>query len=192
MGLKQTVAPTREPLDRADVKDHLRITHTDDDYYIERLITVARQYVEEFTGRQLITATWKETRECFPAWSWQLDRPDLIAVSSVVYAESSAGATTTMPSTDYQVSTNDHRGKVAPAYGASWPSARYQMDAVALTYTSGYGSTPSTVPQAIKHAMLMMISHWYENRESALVSISKELEFTTTALLQPYVVGNYR
>lgn len=189
-GLKQTSAPSREPLDREEVKAHLRITSGDEDTYLDRLITAARQYVEEYTGRQLITATWKETRWRFPCWEWIADRPDLISVSSVVYTASD-GTSTTMPSTDYTVSTNQHRGIVTPAYGTSWPAARYQIDSVALTYTSGYGSTPASVPQAIRQAMLLLIGHWYENRE-ATGSISKELEFSVGALLGPYMVGNYR
>ena len=57
--MAQTVAPTLEPLTLAEVKRHLRIDHTDDDVYInDYLIPAAREYVEDETERQLITATW--------------------------------------------------------------------------------------------------------------------------------------
>jgi uncharacterized phiE125 gp8 family phage protein len=193
MGLKQTVAPAIEPIDRDDVKQHLRIGGGDEDNYLDGLITAARQFVEERTGRQLITATWKETRYRFPECEWTLDRPDLIGVSSLTYKLASDGTVTTLASTDYTVSTNGHRGVVVPAFGTSWPGARYEIDAVALTYTSGFGATAASVPQAIKQAMLLLIGSWYENREAVMVgTISKEVEFAVEALLAPYMVGNYR
>lgn len=192
MGLKRTSDAAKEPLTREEVKQHLRITHTDEDDFLDALIKAARQYAEERTGRQLITATWKETRWCFPEWQWTLDRPDLIAVSSIVYTASD-GTSTTMPSSDYTVSTNGHRGVVIPAWDTSWPAARYTLDAVAITYTAGYGATPASVPQAVKQAMLMLIGHWYEHREASLTgTISKEIEFAVHAILAPYEVANYR
>lgn len=192
MGLKQTVAPTREPLDRDEVKDHLRITSSDEDAYVDRLIVAARQAVEETTKRQLITATWKQTFEQFPVWEMRLDRPELIAVSSITYVASD-GTTTTHGSSEYTTSTLDHVGVITPAWGKSWPTARCQLDSVTVTYTAGYGATPATIPQAIRLAMLLLIGHWHENREAVAVgTITKAVEFSYESLLAPYTVGTYR
>lgn len=39
-----------EPIDLAQVKEHLRVSHNLDDEYITTLITTARQYVENYQG----------------------------------------------------------------------------------------------------------------------------------------------
>jgi hypothetical protein len=56
---------------------------------------------------------------------------------------------------------------------------------VQITYLAGYGGA-ANVPAPAKHAIKMLVGHWYANRESVLIgSISKELEFAVTALLSP-------
>jgi hypothetical protein len=49
------------------------------------------------------------------------------------------------------------------------------------------------VPAAIRHAMLMLVGFWYENRSTVLVgSISKQLEFAVESLLASQKWGSYR
>ncbi|TNH06634.1 head-tail connector protein [Testudinibacter sp. TR-2022] len=45
------------------------------------------------------------------------------------------------------------------------------------------------VNHALRHAMLMLVAHWYEHRESAVIgngTVSKEIEDGAWRLLQPY------
>jgi len=72
---------------------------------------------------------------------------------------------------------------VYPEYLENWPSVRLDDKAVQVTYLAGYGGA-ANVPTPAKHAIKMLVGHWYANRESVLVgSISKELEFAVSALL---------
>jgi uncharacterized phiE125 gp8 family phage protein len=60
---------------------------------------------------------------------------------------------------------------------AEWPSLDNVRlrDPVEVVYEAGYGS-PAEVPQRGKQAMLMLISHWYEHRESVAVgAVSSEI-----------------
>ena len=47
---------------------------------------------------------------------------------------------------------------------------------------AGYGAA-STVPTSIKQAMLLLIGHWYENREAMV-----ESKFAASLTEAPYVV----
>ena len=56
---KIKTAPTLKPLGMEDVKRHLNITigWTEDDEYLDALISVATDKVEQFTRRRLISQT---------------------------------------------------------------------------------------------------------------------------------------
>ena len=57
---EQSTAPAAEPVTLGMLKDHARISTEADEAHIEGLLLpAARQTVENETGRQLITATWK-------------------------------------------------------------------------------------------------------------------------------------
>jgi hypothetical protein len=59
--LERTVDPDIEPILLAEMKAHLRVTDTDNDTLITGLITGAREWVEDYTGRALIDQTWRLT-----------------------------------------------------------------------------------------------------------------------------------
>jgi hypothetical protein len=44
------------------------------------------------------------------------------------------------------------------------------------------------IPKPIKQAMLLLIGHWYENREATAFNVNRELAFSVNALLYPYKV----
>jgi hypothetical protein len=49
------------------------------------------------------------------------------------------------------------------------------------------------VPAAVRHACLMLVGFWYENRSTVLVgSISKQLEFAVESLLSSQKWGSYQ
>jgi hypothetical protein len=55
--LDVTVAPVAEPVGLADVKDHLRITWTNEDAWLTNAIKAARRWLEPRAGRALVTQT---------------------------------------------------------------------------------------------------------------------------------------
>jgi hypothetical protein len=50
------------------------------------------------------------------------------------------------------------------------------------------------VPAAIRHAILMLVGHWYDGARSGVLtgSISKEVEFGVKSLLDSQRWGSYR
>ena len=53
-------AATSEPIAQSEAKLFLKVDTSDDDALIGTIISSAREYVENFTGYQLLSATWKQ------------------------------------------------------------------------------------------------------------------------------------
>lgn len=189
--LKLVIAPAIEPVDLATAKDHLNVDFTDRDAYIQNLIVTARQHVERETERALITQTWDMVFDMFPASSQtciELAQTPLQSVTSVTYTDSS-GASTVWPSTNYVVDDVTEPPRLMPAYGQTWPIATLRpLAGVAIRMVVGYGVTAAAVPWPLKQAMLLLIGHWYLNREATAgaSNLPRSVEFAVDALLGTY------
>jgi len=182
-------APTVEPVTATEAKAHLRVSHTDDDTYIGTLITLARKQAETITQRALINQTWDYYLNRFPAEN-KLVIP-LSRLSSVTHVKYTDKDNTqeTFSSGDYIVDTVSEPGQIVLAYGESWPSFTPKpVNPIEIRFVAGYGAAASSVPEGIKHAILLLISHLYENREPITNVNMKEIPETVTALLYPYRV----
>lgn len=196
MALELVTPPVVEPISLSEAKLHLRVDVPDDDAYITSLIVAARQQAESITRRAFVTQTYKLTMDAFPCGPIYLPRPPLQSVSSITYVDT-AGVTQTWSASDYQVEATGGPfappGRVAPAYGQSYPATRAVFGAVTITFVAGYGSQASDVPQAIRQAILLVLGHWYEHRELAVVGTSVvELPRSAEWLLSPYRVLDER
>lgn len=163
MGLNRIVNPTSEPVTVAEMRDQVNITFTADDNRLALYIASARRTAENILGRALITQTWELTLDAFPE-AIRLDYPPIIAVTSLKYLESTAGALTTLDPACYVVDTKSHPGWIMPAYGYTWPSTYDTINAVIVTYNAGYGSA-SAVPENVKHWICVRAADAYANRE---------------------------
>lgn len=146
------------------VKAHLRVDHDTEDALIEALIGAATEWVETFTNRVLLTQTWDRLLDEVEGECIALPKSPVASVTHVKYIDT-AGTLTTWSSSLYQVDVASIRGRIAPAWGQCWPCAREQFGAWQIRYVCGYG-TPDDIPMAIRQAMLLIIGHWFEHRES--------------------------
>ena len=187
----RTVAPTATPVTTTQLKTHLNVAADDmaQDAYIASLGAAAVSYVDGHAGvlgRALVTQTWTQA---FPGFSICLRLPvgDVIAISSIKYYDAD-GVLQTVASTVYTVLT-DRRGPfVTPATGQYWPSpAGGRPDAVEVTWTAGFGPAGTDVPAAIRQALMLLVGHWYENRESVVAgTIAQNVPISSVALLAPF------
>lgn len=183
-GLTVVTAPAIEPLSLSEAKDQLSYSHDHQDRLIGSLITAARVYCETVTGRAFITQTLRLTADAFPAYDgeFRLPRPPLLTVTNVQYTDT-AGATQTVTAANYVVDATSLPGRIALAYGETWPTdAIQEIGAVRVNYTAGYGATAASVPETIKHAMRLLIGHWFVNRE-AVGQVGGPLELAVKSLL---------
>lgn len=178
--LVQTVAPVIDPVSLIEVKQHLRITHDDEDALLAFYVLAAQEYAERTTRRQLLTATYTLGLNAFPACRMlPLPRPPLQSVTSVTYLDTS-GASQTLATTGYSVVTTSEPGYLALKYSQSWPSTYSQAQAITITYVAGWASY-SAVPSLLKMALFLLVGHFYEHREA---TIEKALQMI------PYGVNN--
>jgi uncharacterized phiE125 gp8 family phage protein len=184
MILVRDTAPSLEPVTVEEVKVHSRIDTDVDDAYIAGLIKVARGYVEDTTGLQIVTGTWKMYLDRFSCSPVELPKSPLVSVSAVKYMDPD-GVQQTVDSSIYTVDTDSMPGRVYLAYGQSWPSIQCIRKAVEFDFSAGYGN-PTDAPEGLQHAILMLVAHWYENRENASVASLSDVPMGVSALLDQY------
>lgn len=168
---------------RTQAKTHLRVDGTDDDTLIDALINAAGERAEVVTGKQFWTAVRVLRMDTWHDPDYRRDRspdiyiplPPLQSISSVVYTDND-GVTQTWSTSDYVVDIYHEPGRVRPAYNVSLPTIRDGIhNAIAITYSCGYGTNATNVPASIGQGMLLQIGAHYKFREDVIsgVSISK-------------------
>ena len=164
MGL--TTVTTSDPLvEIGDVQEHLRIADSDHNDTLVGLVLAATDYIERETGQALRPTTLLATFDCFPAADISLPRPPLASVQSVKYIDA-AGVLQTVPTATYTVDTASKPGRLALNPGQTWPTS-YGPNSVSIAYTAGYANE-AALPATLKQLCLLMIGHWFENREGAI------------------------
>lgn len=163
--IETTTAPKLEPITLQEARDHLRVDGSDDDGVIAAAIVAAREFVENYTSRPLVTQTrtgYLSTLEGCVALSANLQ-----SVSSIKYIDCD-GVQQTLATSEYRVDTKGLVGSVSPAFGKAWPSVRNVSNSVEIEFVCGYGGQ-SAVPCAIKQAMLLLIGDFFEMREETVI-----------------------
>jgi uncharacterized phiE125 gp8 family phage protein len=136
-----------------------------------------------------VSTTWTLALDRFPVGTDPILLPmaPLQSITSITYLDSS-GASQTWSSAYYRVTVSRHPGRVVPIVGQSYPTTYQTTDAVTVRFVAGYGAA-SAVPLALKQAILLLVTNWFENR-SAVGDAGKEIPFSVNALLQAYDTGD--
>ncbi len=175
---ERVTAPEVEPVDVGTAKAHMHVTASVEaqDTLIGSLITAARRKAEAELGRALITQTWKLYLDTFPGNLGIIKLPyaPLQSVTHIKYYDEES-VQQTMDAEDYQVDTKDEPGRIKPEEDVTWPSVHaWKFNPIEIQYIAGYGDSPDDVPEEIRQAMLLMIAHWFENREDVVLSGSPQ------------------
>lgn len=208
-GLITTVQPAIEPITSSDTKLFLKIDLSDDDAIVTSLIKASREYVESFTGRSFINRTFKLSLDGIaesdvPLWEGTRVGPDInyrkrtiplwrspvSSVTSIITYDDADNATT-FSASSYYVDTSREPAQVILRSGSVWPSALRVGNAIEITYVAGYGSTASSVPEAVKIAMYQICSYLYENRGDNMDGNVIRMSPAIATLLQPYKILSF-
>jgi uncharacterized phiE125 gp8 family phage protein len=196
MGMTLNTGPTSEPVTLAEAKAHTRVAIADDDGLLAGYVLAARNHLEEITGRAFLTQTWDYKIDY--DWPWFLDtethrhsrlieitKAPLQSVTSITYVDS-AGASQTLASNQYVVDGSSVIGRIYPAYGVSWPTVRSQRDAITVRFVTGW---TDNFPDSLRQAILLLVGHWYENRETVVIGQApSELPMAVASLIAPFRV----
>ncbi len=213
--LKLVTPPGVEPVSVALVKSQARIDAdiTTEDSLIAVYISAARRYVEGACGRQMITAGYRLTVDCFPSPFGRpyysgagaisgIDMQPLLGLDIFDPARSAfklpnppliavssityidpSGNVQTLDPSTYTVDADSEPGRITPSTGLSWPATKPVIDAVVVNYTAGYGTAGTNVPETYQLAILQLAAHWYTNRASVSPGALNEVPMGTMALV---------
>jgi len=167
----------------ADLKAHMRVTHTQEDTLIGALRSAAIAWVEEHCNIKLGSYTARGYLPGF--YNSYIPIGPVTAISEVKYQ--------TTADTDYDTDLTTLAGTYwftdlisQPARIAfrEYPTTYdYALTPVVVSFTAGYTTMPAPVLQAIR----LLVAHMYENRQEEVTgSITTRLKFGLEALLNPY------
>lgn len=191
MKFKIVSAVEDEPVTLCDARSHLRIeafgyplAHPDD-AYITALISVAREWCEQYIRRALSEQTISVVLDEFSN-TIALPVTPVQSVTSIKYLNES-GVEQTLAPTVYYVDTYSGAIKLNP--NQAWPTVFNREDVITIEYEAGY----TVIPFPIRAAMLLIIGSLYENRQQDQMGSARitynSLPLGVYNLLQPYRAG---
>lgn len=187
--------PVVEPVSVSELKAHLRIDQefTQDDFYLQGLITAARIHVENASDRTLIRSKWQMKFDVFPAWEIVLPKPPIMSDPVVVtYVPSQSGNFTPVAFTDFRTDYDSTPAAIRPQWNGFWPTVRGAENDVTITYWAGFGLSGEQVPPPARHCILMLAAGWYANREAIVQGAINPVPMAVELMLGAINWGQYR
>ena len=187
MSLIMTGAPALEPVTLAEAKAHLRVDSALEDTFIASLITTSRLQVEAILGVALITQNWTWRFDRWPRGGVEFPLSPVSAVASVRIQNSDSSYSAVAPA-NYIV---DGRGAPPRLIAAStnFPNPGVAALGIEIQFAAGYGALASDVPAPLRQAILLLVGHWFENREPFVEgAMPKSFPDAVIGLLEPYRV----
>tara|TARA_R110000782_G_scaffold167129_10_gene259363 strand:+ start:3535 stop:4098 length:564 start_codon:yes stop_codon:yes gene_type:complete len=162
MSLRLITAPATMPVSLAEVKANSRIDvdNSDEDTFLSGLIAAATDHVENYTGRALVSQTWELVLDAFSP-SILLPKGPVTSIVSVKYFDPDEAEQTVSPA-NYALDDVADPQWLVRASNYSWPAVADGINNVTIRFICGY----ATVPPAIKHAILLLVDHWDQNRSA--------------------------
>jgi uncharacterized phiE125 gp8 family phage protein len=192
--LVRITQPLVEPVSLSAAKTQCRVDTDADDLYIQSLIAVARQYVEDTLDITILNTVWEASYDLFPVWAIVLPRPPMTAGTITVTYRTGDGTygSLSSDSSQFQVDTRVIPGRVYPNWASTWPATRGDETSVVVRYTAGYGADGLNVPPVVKHLIMLLVAHWYDTRQPAVVGAPISVPQTFDTLLAASGLGVYR
>lgn len=183
-GLKQTAAPTSEQITLADAVQHLRLdldggSPWPEESWLQTAIAASREAVEAYTGLLLAPQEVELGLAGFPVdWHWgdvrqpgvSLLTGPLLGVLGITYRDAD-DVEQELIDADFDVDDFARPPVLYPAFGVSWPAVSGARNCIRIRCRMGYTTRDGSpddhpLPAALRHAMLLMLGHLYENREN--------------------------
>lgn len=154
-----TAAAASEPITLAEAKAQCSVESSDEDTYLGGLISAARAHIESVCGIKIITQTVVVKCDGFTDLA-ALPIAPVASISSITYVDT-AGASQTLSTDVYELRASGLSASIVLKFGQAWPTIQTGSR---ITVTAIAGA--ATAPAEIKHAALMLVAHWFLNREA--------------------------
>ena len=181
-----------EPISLDEAKAHLRLDTDDDDALVSSLITAARVHIEQVLGHITVEQTWVEVRDAWPAYGPGVGGEVRLSLGPVrnlleIRVVDPSGSAASIPASDYFTDVVSVPARIGLTDGAVWPQPGRAMNGIEIEFTAGYGLAAEDVPQPLRQAVLLLVAHWYEQREPVAVgSTMTELPHMVAGLVAPF------
>jgi uncharacterized phiE125 gp8 family phage protein len=159
--------PPALPVSIVEAASYLRVDDLEREATtIHTLIDAATRYLDGpdgVLGRALVTTTYDLVLDAFPAGGAPIMLlPPVQSVTAIAYRDQAGDE---QAWTDYAVDLVS--GRVVPAYGTTYPTTRAVPNAVSVRFTAGHPA--AAVDRADKLIVLLLVAHYFENREPVVV-----------------------
>lgn len=180
-------APAEAPVTLVEAKLQCRIEveNTDQDGLLQLYLDAAVSHLDGYSGvlgRCLVEQTW---RQDFDALCQDLRLPmPALSVTSLKLVDT-AGEETVVAGANYELQHNGLGSFVRIADDYTSPVTLAETRGVQVTFVAGYGAA-AAVPSKAKLAILLLVSHWYQNREAVNVgNITSMMPLAFDELMRP-------
>ena len=163
MYLVQTVAPISEPITLDEIKAFAVVFEDSDDSLLTSFITVAREDVESYTNRQLMSATYELYTDSL-VQDMKMPKNPIKSIAKIEFMDDN-GVYQTLSTSDYYLYGENDIYRIH--FGNCIPHKTHKQ-AIKITFEAGY----DVVPEVIKVYMKHIVSTMYENREKFVVGVS--------------------
>jgi uncharacterized phiE125 gp8 family phage protein len=187
MTLVMTSGPLAEPVSVAEAKAHMRIDTDAEDALIASLIVTSRLHIEAALGLALLTQAWSYFVDAWPRnREIVLPLKPVQAVATVrVWAQD--GTSQTVSTDTYTLDGEGVPPRLVLSRSAAPPAPGRSASGIEIAFSAGYGDAGTDVPAPIRQALLLLIAHWFENREPHRANASDtEIPHMVSTLLAPY------
>lgn len=158
MGVRIVTQPAVEPVTLTEVKQDLRIDHTDDDIKLARFISAARWWAERRIQGKIALQELEFAFDGFPTAEVKLPVGPVASIVGVFY-DDEAGLEVEMPGGDYWLDNTSDDAWLFPETG--WPSTLVAVNSVRIHYMAGY-AVLADVPAHLKQAIRLKVQELYD------------------------------
>jgi len=179
-----TTPPAQEPVTLDEARAHLRVTASDEDTAIARLVATARAHVERATGRALLTQGWRLYLDAWPPG--RVVRLPVAPVRSIeaVTVYDGDGVPETLSASALTLDGAGTPPRLKVALGATPPGQG--LNGIEIDFTAGYGASATDVPAPLVQAILMLVAHWFDHRDLGADMATAQVPGGLEALIAPY------
>jgi uncharacterized phiE125 gp8 family phage protein len=187
MSLVLTSAPALEPVSLAEAKAHLRVDGSAEDALIQSLIVTSRLHIEAALGLALITQSWSYFLDRWPKAGRIVLPLRPVAALSHIRIWSEEGTSASLDPAAFLLDGQGMPPRLVARSDVTGASAMRPANGIEIGFTAGFGPSADDVPATIRHALVLLVAHWYEHREPVEIGVGvNAVPAMVSDLLAPY------